>query len=156
MTSDIQAIQRGFRVVSLLLVEDNPADVALFEELLEQVEDFKFSLTNVASLRGAIELAANESFDCIVLDLNLPDSQGLQTYREMRKHAPATAMVILSGRSEREIMLRALRDGADNYLIKGSCDGNRIAIAILSAMRNYVDTENSADFLQSASKDTFA
>jgi DNA-binding NarL/FixJ family response regulator len=156
MSTEIHSIKRGHAVVSLLLVEDNPADVALFEELLELIQDFKFVSYHVTSLRSAIDSVSGDKFDCIVLDLNLPDSQGLQTYKDMRKHALATAIVILSGEAERETMLHALRAGADNYLIKGSSDGNRIAIAILSAMRNYSEAKKRTEYVVSEDIDNLA
>jgi DNA-binding response OmpR family regulator len=156
MSTEIHSIQRGHAVVSLLLVEDNPADVALFEELLELIEDFRFVSHHVTSLKSAIATIADDSFDCIVLDLNLPDSQGLRTYTELRKHAFATAIVILSGEAERETMLHSLRAGADNYLIKGSCDGNRIAIAILSAIRNYSEAKKQAECISPEDIDNLA
>lgn len=144
-SADIHAIQRNPRTLYLLLVEDNPADAELFQELLELIDDFKFVSHHVDTLSSAVNEAQTKKFDCIILDLNLPDSQGIDTYKAMRQHATATAIVILSGQSDRDVMLDAIRHGADNYLIKGSCDGNRIAIAILSAMRSYLEQHKQDD-----------
>lgn len=128
---------RQSRVPRLLLVEDNPADVALFEEQLEFVDEFHFCLEWVDTLSSAILAVQKGKFDCIILDLSLPDSQGLDTFQTMRKHAMTTAIVILTGETDRDVMARALTQGADSYLLKGSCVGNRIAISVISAMRNF-------------------
>lgn len=137
----MRSLRRGAQTAYILLVEDNPADAALFKELLECVQDFKFTSQHVRTLKAALDATDQEEFDCIILDLNLPDSLGLDTFKIMREHAPSIAIVMLTGQSDRDLIMRALREGADNYLIKGSCDGNRIAIAILSAMRNYAENK---------------
>lgn len=134
-------MKRTARKLNLLLVEDERADAELFKELVASLE-IKFSCTHVQDLAMAIAATETRSFDCIVLDLNLPDSRGIATYRIMRRHALETAIVILTGQPQREDMMEALRLGADNYLIKGTCNANRIAVAIMSALRDYTPRLN--------------
>jgi DNA-binding response OmpR family regulator len=129
---------RSAQMIRLLLVEDNPDDADLFTELLDPVEEFDFVAKTVDSLNNAIKEIKTQKYDCIVVDLGLPDSQGLDTYKAIRGCASLTAIVVLTGQSDRDTMLAALRMGADNYLIKGTSDGNRIAVAILNSMRNYL------------------
>lgn len=135
------------RVPRLLLVEDNPADAFLFQEQLELVDDFRCLLDRVDSLVSAVAAVKAQRYDCIILDLNLPDSQGISSYKILRDNAPNTAIVILTGESDRFMMARALTEGADSYLLKGACDGNRIALAVISAMRNHSDEEQRTEWV---------
>ena len=122
--------------LSILLVEDSPTDALLLEENLHQVVEFDFDLAVVNSLHGGLEKLVGKTYDAIILDLSLPDSFGLQTLDSVRAAGQNIPIVIYSGNDDRHLLTEALQRGADNYLIKDSADGNRIAIAILSAIRN--------------------
>jgi DNA-binding response OmpR family regulator len=122
--------------IKILLVEDSASDAMLMEEMLARVEDFPHSLQHVESLKQSKEKIADTTYDAVILDLSLPDSSGLKTYTTMRAIAPATPIIIMTGNDDRMQLVAALNSGADNYLIKDKVDGSRIAIAILSAIRN--------------------
>jgi two-component system sensor histidine kinase UhpB len=126
------------RPTKILLVEDSTSDAMLMEDMLARVEGFPHSVDHVDSLKEAKAKMSNTTYDAIILDLNLPDSNGLQTYTTMRSMAPATPIIIMTGNDDRTQLVDTMNSGADNYLIKDKVDGSRIAIAILSAIRNRI------------------
>jgi len=110
----------------------------LMEEMLSNVEDFPHSVQHVESLKQSKEQLEGTKYDAVILDLSLPDSTGLKTYTTMRSMAPDTPIIIMTGNDDRTQLVAAMNSGADNYLIKDKVDGSRIAIAILSAIRNRI------------------
>lgn len=122
--------------VKLLLIEDSPTDAILFRELIGGVSEINFDLHHCETLGSGKEKLSQEDFDAVVLDLNLPDSVGLATFNSVRNMQPEIAVVILTGNDDRAVSNLALQAGADNYLLKDTTNGDRIAVAILSAIRN--------------------
>ena len=122
--------------IRLLLIEDSPTDALLFRENISGVIEVPFNLLHRDNLEDGLELLNGEPFDAVVLDLNLPDSAGLVTFNTIRGHKPDVPVIILTGHDDRALSNQALLQGADNYLLKDTTDGNKIAIAILSAIRN--------------------
>jgi PAS domain S-box-containing protein len=116
--------------IRILLVEDNPGDARLVEILLSEVAAPRFGITHVERLDEAIEHLGKAEFDVILLDLSLPDSGGLETVSRTQEAAPRTPLVVLSGQDDQEIALRALQQGAQDYLIKGKGSGDTIARVI--------------------------
>lgn len=105
------------RELAVLLVEDNPADAEWIQEVLEESRG-GFSLRRVERLAQALEQLSREAFDLVLLDLMLPDSAGLETFLQVRRLRPDTALVVLSGLQDEELALRAVRQGAQDYLVK--------------------------------------
>ncbi len=122
--------------LSILLFEDSPTDAMLLEESLSEVVEFNFELDQSETLQAGLQNLNDKSYDAIILDLGLPDSFGLGTLDRVRTNTPKTPVIVLSGNDDRDLLASALQHGADNYLIKGVADGNRIAIAVMSAIRN--------------------
>lgn len=120
----------------ILLVEDSPSDAELMASMLADIKEFPNHVQNVQTLSEAKQAVMSGSFDAVVLDLNLPDSNGLQTYTQLRDVCNNVPIVILTGMDDREVLTHALKNGADNYLIKDKVDGGRVAIAILASIRN--------------------
>jgi len=124
------------KATKILLVEDSTSDAMLMEDMLAVVERFPHSVEHVDSLKQSQDSLNRTTYDAIILDLNLPDSKGLKTYTAMRSIAPEVPIIIMTGNDDRAQLVDAMNSGADNYLIKDKVDGSRIAIAILSAIRN--------------------
>jgi two-component system sensor histidine kinase UhpB len=122
--------------LSILLIEDSPTDAMLLNENLQQVIEFAFEMEHADALGTALLRLAEKTYDAIILDLGLPDSTGIKTFERVRAQAENIPIIILSGNNDRSLLTELMNAGADNYLIKDSVDGNRIAIAILSAIRN--------------------
>ncbi|NCJ06275.1 response regulator [Synechococcales cyanobacterium C] len=102
----------------LLLIEDNPADVRLFQAFLQESAT-PFILTHVERLQPALACLHQQNFDVVLLDLTLPDSQGLETFLTLYHHAPNLPLIVLTGLDDETLALRALQEGAQDYLMKG-------------------------------------
>ena len=108
--------------IRTLLIEDNPADAQLIQWALSQSPGAAFELEWVDELtKGLKELNAG-SVDLVLLDLHLPDSRGLDTFNTIHASAPAVPIVVLTGLDDRELALKVVRSGAQDYLVKGQID----------------------------------
>jgi two-component system cell cycle sensor histidine kinase/response regulator CckA len=131
--------------IRVLLVEDNPADARLLQEALVDVGVRRsVDLVNVTRLSAAIELLSREQFDVILLDLSLPDEHGIDTLLRVRAHAPSLPIVVLSGMDDEALMIRAVREGAQDYLVKGIMDGH----VVVRAMRYAMERKHAIEALQ--------
>jgi len=121
--------------IKLLLIEDSPSDAQLLGALLKQVDALNFDITHAGDLASGLERVTQNSLDVVILDLGLPDSFGIETYEKLRASAPSLPIIIITGNDDREMLAETMTRGADNYLIKDAFDGNRVAVAVLAAMR---------------------
>lgn len=124
------------RTISILLIEDSPTDALLMRHHLNSVQEYNFNIEEAASLSLATTKAEAQEFDAVVLDLGLPESTGLSTFKKAKNSFPDKPIVVVTGDNDRSTLAATMEAGADNYLIKDALEGNRIAIAILSAIRN--------------------
>lgn len=106
----------------LLLIEDNPAEARLIHEILVAIDPMQFKLVHVDRLSAACAQLAEIPFAVILLDLTLPDSWGLDTLTQVRTYAAQTPIVVLSGINDGELAVKAVQEGAQDYLIKGEVD----------------------------------
>lgn len=102
----------------ILLIEDNPGDALLVREALEEVHPGGFELSVAQTLKESTVLLRDGVFDVILLDLSLPDSQGLGTFQTLHTLAPITPIIILSGMRNDEVTQVAMALGAQDYLLK--------------------------------------
>jgi serine phosphatase RsbU (regulator of sigma subunit) len=117
----------------LLLVEDDEGDAFLVSELLRE-EDPSIAVRHVRSLAEAIAALAVEAPDCVLLDLGLPDATGLGALESMRAAHPGVAHLVLTGDRDVQRGVEAVAAGAQDYLIKGSVDGDGLRRAVLYAV----------------------
>src|ERR1700681_3138927 len=110
--------------ISALLVEDNPGDARLFLELVRETGAEHLKLEHVDRLDAALARLSNDTFDVILLDLSLPDEQGLATLTRTHAHAPNVPIVVLTGLDDEALAVKAVRAGAQDYLVKGRVDGD--------------------------------
>ena len=106
----------------LLLVEDNAGDADLLREMLNEPGSHNLTLTHVERLSEAEKYLAGHSADLILLDLGLPDAQGLAAVRRARAVAPHVPLVVLTGMDDEALAAQALREGAQDYLIKSEIE----------------------------------
>ena len=119
----------------ILLIEDNPGDARLIREMLADEPRTPFAIDCVATLAAALPLLTDTAFAVALTDLGLPDSSGLETLRRLRANCPpTTAIVVLSGLGDEELALRAVREGAQDYLIKGRIDSQLLVRALRYAI----------------------
>lgn len=108
--------------INLLLVEDNPMDARLVIEAVQDTNDESFELDQVNRFEDAIDHLKSGNYQVIILDLNLPDSHGLETYERMRKLFPNIPIVIFTGDQDETTAFNALQEGIEFYLIKSKLD----------------------------------
>ena len=120
--------------IKVLLVEDNPGDARLIREMLPETSDVPFDLACVDRLSDGLERMASGDMDVVLLDLSLPDSQGLDTFIRARDHAPQMPIILLTGLDDKESAVTAVREGAQDYLVKGQVDGNLLVRAVQYAI----------------------
>lgn len=126
----------------LLLIEDNQVDTLLIKEIFTEI-DKGFNLECVETLSAGMELLANKDlkFDAVLIDLYLPDSQGLETFTKVHLFAPDLAIVILTSLNDEMISIRAVQEGAQDYLIKGQVSGQLVIRSIRYAIeRKQIET----------------
>jgi signal transduction histidine kinase len=104
--------------IKVLLIEDNLAEARLLKEILKGNEKKEFHLVNVSRLSEGISLLQQTNFDAILLDLTLPDSQGLESLAPLLIIAPKVPIVVLTNTNDDNLALEAVRRGAQDYLIK--------------------------------------
>jgi len=123
----------------VLLVEDNPGDARLVREALNDGAPGEFSVEVADSLQRALESLgpAVEAVDVVLLDLSLPDSQGLETYRAIHARDPAVPVLVLSGLNDESVGLKAVNEGAQDFLRKGRVDSELLPRAIRYAIERH-------------------
>ena len=123
--------------IEILLVEDNPGDVRLFRENLSEAGPARYDLTCVGKLNDTIRCLDEERHDIVMLDLTLPDSQGINTFTSVRMHAPKVPVILLTSVNDEELAVKALQNGAQDYLIKGQVDGSILGRSIRFAIERH-------------------
>ncbi len=123
----------GGRTVRLLVVEDQPADVALLKRMLASVKLIRFTFSEVSTLEAAKSHLGH--VDIVLLDLNLPDSAGLDTLRTLRAYDAVVPVVLLTGVHDRDISVAALREGAQDYLVKDQIDAPILGRALFRQLK---------------------
>lgn len=118
----------------VLLVEDNPGDARLVEIALSEPGPVHFRLERVGLLSAALRRLEKEEFDVVLLDLSLPDSQGLETVLAVRKQSPQVPVVVLTGLDDEQSYVKALHMGAQDYLVKGTATGETLRRTIRYAV----------------------
>jgi signal transduction histidine kinase len=118
----------------VLLVEDNPGDADLIVELLSREVFTRLSIKSVSRLSEALEAVAAEVFDVVLLDLGLPDSFGMDTLRAMRQQAAKMPIIVFTGNNDEQAGLAAIREGAQDFLVKGEADRNLLSRSIKYAV----------------------
>jgi diguanylate cyclase (GGDEF)-like protein/PAS domain S-box-containing protein len=121
-------------IINVLLVEDNPGDARLVKEMLVDAGANQFSLAHVGLVREGLSLLRDEGYHVILLDLSLPDGYGLDAIRQVYAVAPRLPVVILTGLDDETVAIRAVQEGAEDYLVKGQMDSNLLARAIRYAI----------------------
>ncbi len=105
--------------IEILLIEDNTADADYLKETLSGPRSDSFSIRHAVSLSEGLERLSAEKVDAVLLDLGLPDSQGIDTLLAVRQKFPRMPIIVLTGLADEEFALKAIQSGADEYLIKG-------------------------------------
>jgi PAS domain S-box-containing protein len=121
-------------LIDILLIEDNPADARLLRELLREVTTSTFAVTQAERLAEGLNHLKQGRFDIVLTDLSLPDSEGLEAVQAVQRAVPHLPVVVLSGSDDESLAIRAVREGAQDYLVKGQINGHGLGRAIRHAI----------------------
>jgi two-component system, cell cycle sensor histidine kinase and response regulator CckA len=113
-------------VIRVLLVEDSPADALIVREELADATGASFALTHVEEMSAALRSLRGSPFDVVLLDLGLPDADGLDAFTGLHAAVPDVPVIILSGRNDEKMAMHAVHAGAEDYLVKGQ--GNAVGL----------------------------
>ena len=125
--------------IKVLLVEDNPPDAHYVKTTLTYGNPDCFMIHHAKSLKEALALVHQCSPDVVLLDLSLPDSLGLATFKSFKAGSGQVPIVILSGLGDEKVAMDAIRLGAQDYLVKGRYDGTLLCHALqYSIQRSHI------------------
>ncbi len=129
-------------IVKVLLVEDNHDYAWMLRLILNQVAPNRYELVHNERLSEALQSLQQQQYDVILLDLSLPDSRGFITFSQLYEHAAHIPIVVMTAMNDKELALRAVRAGAQDYLVKGEMDVNRLVQAMQYAVERHQMVEN--------------
>jgi diguanylate cyclase (GGDEF)-like protein len=139
------------KTVSILLVEDDGDYALLVRDMLEEARSTEFEVTHVERLADALQALPESSPGCILVDLTLPDARWLEAPTELRALAPDVPVVILSGLEDESLAMKAVHEGAQDYLVKGHTDAYLLGRSIQYAIeRKQAESELADDALYDA------
>ncbi len=121
-------------LISILVVEDNPGDVRLLREALLEVKSMRYMLTHRATLTEAFASLNACSYEVVLLDLSLPDSQGLDALHQLSEMCPDIAIIVLTGNDDETVALNAMQAGAQDFLVKGQFEAQLLCRSIRYAI----------------------
>lgn len=121
----------------VLLIEDNPGDMRLVKEALTEAAGTPFELEHVNRLAAGVERLTEGGIDVVLLDLSLPDSQGLDTLCKVRARAPEVPIVVMTSLDDETIAIKAVQSGAQDYLVKGQADSNLLTRSMRYAIERH-------------------
>jgi DNA-binding NarL/FixJ family response regulator len=135
-------------LIDVLLIEDNPGDVELMKAVLQEIPDHHFQLITSSNLSDGIEQLRRKKIEIILLDLFLLDSHGIDSFQQLHAQFPETPIVILTGLDDKNLALQAVKEGAQDFVVKGDIRGDSIDRIIRYAIernRLLVELEEKSD-----------
>jgi PAS domain S-box-containing protein len=120
--------------IHILVIEDNPGDARLIKEYLKSDTTVNFSACFTTTLAESLETLVHKKFDVVLVDLGLPDSQGIYTFHEIINANPISPVVIITGNEDEKIGIEAVRHGAQNYLSKNQINSSLLVRTIKYAI----------------------
>jgi len=128
---------------TVLMIEDNPADAEIIREELSSTQGTGFDIETATNLADGLAYIEDHDVSGVLLDLSLPDSEGMETFKKTRAQAPELAIVVLTGNEDEELGLQAVREGAQDYIVKGSLNGVGLSRAVEFAIeRKLMETRH--------------
>ncbi len=122
------------KLIHILLVEDEQLAADLMIEILEAYGDGRFKICHSPTLASTTECLKNNEIDIILLDLNLPDSLGLDGLKKLKPHSLGSAIIVLTGVNDEDVAAQALKEGAQDFLLKSEVNGPLLLKAIRYAI----------------------
>jgi MinD-like ATPase involved in chromosome partitioning or flagellar assembly/CheY-like chemotaxis protein len=122
------------KLINVLLIEDNPGDTRLIRELLKEAKGVPTCLQCADRLSSGLERLAKGGVDVVLLDLSLPDSKGLDTFSSVHAHSKELPVIVLSGFDDEELAMKAVGDGAQDYIAKGAVNSQSLLRSVRFAV----------------------
>lgn len=122
------------KLITVLLIEDNPGDARLLKEVLTDEGGGRFQLLLADRMSTGLDILDRENVDLVLLDLSLPDCQGLDALTLTHSKAPKIPIVLMTGLDDEDLSVRAMRLGAQDYLVKGQSEGRVLVRSIRYAL----------------------
>jgi two-component system cell cycle sensor histidine kinase/response regulator CckA len=148
MTLMLERTRKDTSTMHVLLIEDDLDDRQLVMDFLAEDGPTLFVVESVDRLSAGLDRLSEGGIDAILLDLSLPDSQGLQTFLDAHSHSSRVPIVILTGLNDAELAMRAVRLGAQDYLRKE----NLSAEVLIRALRYATERKQAEEQLRQAQK----
>jgi DNA-binding response OmpR family regulator len=120
--------------IAILLIEDDDQDEFLMRNFLTTSLKSPFRITRTIRLAEGLDALGTEAFDIVIMDLGLPDSQGLDTFLRVQEKSPNLPVIVLTGNDNDEVATQAVHRGAQDFLVKGQVTGNLVARSIRYAI----------------------
>jgi len=130
--------------IQVLLVDDNAGDARLLREMFSKETVGCFELSHLTNMREAEARLANGGVDIVLLDMGLPDGRGVEILRRARAAAPEVVMVVMTGLEDEALAAAAMKEGAQDYLVKGQIENRALPRALRHAIerqRMQLETE---------------
>jgi len=128
----------GRQAVRVLLVEDNPGDIRLICEALNEAEHPRIEVDSESTLMSGLKRLSGPAYDVVLLDLSLPDAQGLDGLQKIRAVQSDLPVVVLTGLNDQDLALQAVKAGAQDYLVKGHTElSDFVTRALLYAIERH-------------------
>ena len=123
------------QTLKLLIVDDNPEDRETYKRLLRFSNDAEFSFVETESGKGGLDLCQSENPDCIILDYILPDIDGLEFMAQLKQRSLLRPVIMLTGQGDETVAVLAMKEGAENYLVKEHLTSPSLRVAIYQSMK---------------------
>lgn len=123
--------------IEVLVVEDDPEFASMLEAILSETTSGQFNPVLVDTLEETLIRLQKGDFDVILLDLFLPDCQGQQTFRKIIELVPDVPIVVVTGMDDKSQAIQSVREGAQDYLVKGDLDVNQLIRSLLYAIERH-------------------
>lgn len=123
--------------LKVLLIEDNPGDAFLMKFYLGESTSPVFHVSHAETVKAALELLSENTFDIILSDMNLPDSFGVDTIKSILSNYPGNLVIVLTGLTDEEVGLETVRYGAQDFLTKGKFDSKVLISSVMFAFERF-------------------
>jgi PAS domain S-box-containing protein len=131
-------------LIRVLLIEDDPEDAQFLREMLAEAKGTRLNVKWADRLQAGLEHLADGEIDVLLLDLSLPDSEGLDTVLAVHSQASGVPIIVLTGLDDEALAMKAVRKGAQDYLVKGQVDGN----LLVRSMRYAIERKRAGEALR--------
>src|SRR6202021_771263 len=125
------------KALQVLVVEDNAGDVRLLREMFSKEKPDSFELTHLLRMKDAVIHLAKGGVDIVLLDMGLPDGHGLDTVRQAHAAVPSVPLIVLTGLDDEALAAEAMKEGAQDYLIKGQIENRALPRALRHAIERH-------------------